>query len=251
MALDGTPLAKASCMAYVIDRDLVNRAISGDKDAEGLLVSMVRPHVERQLLRYPVTDEDRRDLLQTTLMTVVRRLDSFRAESSFSTWLFRVTANEALMLMRSQRRQRRRVTDALDWDDVAALPAQDDTMLDGETLVANQERDERVREALASLPEEYRDVVSLHYHMELGLQEIADKLELTESAVRSRLHRARTRLRMLLANTPVGREAVLEASLARRPDSTRALEAADSAEAPASTRTATAARSSRPALRAA
>jgi len=225
-------------MAYVIDRDLVNRATAGEKDAQGLLVSLVRPHVERQLLRYPVTEEDRRDLLQTTLMTVVRRLDSFRAESSFSTWLFRVTANEALMLMRSQRRQRRRVTDALDWDDVAAIPADDDAMLDGETVAANQERDERVRDALASLPEEYRDVVSLHYHMELGLQEIADKLDLTESAVRSRLHRARTRLRMLLANTPVGREALAEAALAPRSETNIVVE-----RAPESSR--------RPALRAA
>ena len=217
---DGTALASTVGMAYVIDRDLVNRATSGDRAAQGLLVSLVRPHVERQLLRYPVTDEDRRDLLQTTLMTVVRRLDTFRAESSFSTWLFRVTANEALMLMRSQRRLRRRVTDALDWDDVAALPALDDTTPDGETAAANKERDERVRDALASLPEEYRDVVALHYHMELGLQEIADKLDLTESAVRSRLHRARTRLRMQLANTPVGREALAEASLAQRLDVT-------------------------------
>jgi RNA polymerase sigma-70 factor (ECF subfamily) len=234
----GTALAEVPRMAYVIDRDLVNRATAGEKDAQGLLVSLVRPHVERQLLRYPVTEEDRRDLLQTTLMTVVRRLDSFRAESSFSTWLFRVTANEALMLMRSQRRQRRRVTDALDWDDVAAIPADDDAMLDGETVAANQERDERVRDALASLPEEYRDVVSLHYHMELGLQEIADKLELTESAVRSRLHRARTRLRMLLANTPVGREALAEAALSPRSETNIIVE-----RAPESSR--------RPALRAA
>jgi RNA polymerase sigma-70 factor (ECF subfamily) len=238
-------------MAYVIDRDLVIRATSGSKEAQSLLVSLVRPHVERQLLRYPVTEEDRRDLLQTTLMTVVRRLDSFRAESSFSTWLFRVTANEALMLMRSQRRLRRRVTDALDWDEVVAIPAEDDTSLDGETHAANQERDARVREALASLPEEYRDVVALHYHMELGLQEIADKLDLTESAVRSRLHRARTRLRMLLANTAVGREALVEAMEAV-PPSARNAAALDSApeSAPQSTPMPSAP-ASRPALRAA
>ncbi len=241
----GTVLAVAPRMAYVIDRDLVNRATAGDKSAQGLLVSMVRPHVERQLLRYPVTDEDRRDLLQTTLMTVVRRLDTFRAESSFSTWLFRVTANEALMLMRSQRRQRRRVTDTLDWDEITALPALDDAAPDGETAAANQERDERVRDALASLPDEYRDVVSLHYHMELGLQEIADKLDLTESAVRSRLHRARTRLRMLLANTPVGREALAEASLSVRVDPMRAEPVPQSQRAPSSGHV------SRPALRAA
>ena len=154
-----------------------------------------------------MSDEDRRDLLQTTLFTVVRRLNTFRAESSFSTWLFRVTANEALMLMRSQRRLRKRVTDSIAWEDLASMPVADEAQ-DGESLVSDAQRDARVREALATLPEEYKNVVSLHYNMDLGLQEIADRLSLTESAVRSRLHRARTRLRTLLENTAVGREAM-------------------------------------------
>ena len=85
------------------------------------IVSTLSPHVEKQLQRYPVSDEDRRDLLQCTLVQVVRRLGSFRGDSSFSTWLFRVTANEALMMMRSQRRLRARVTFGHDLDDLAAL----------------------------------------------------------------------------------------------------------------------------------
>src|SRR5262252_7515417 len=73
------------------------------------LVRQIIPHIERQLLRYPVSAEDRRDLLQSTLLQVVRAVGSFRGESSFSTWLFRVTANEAYMLIRSQRREHARV----------------------------------------------------------------------------------------------------------------------------------------------
>jgi RNA polymerase sigma-70 factor (ECF subfamily) len=198
-------------MAYTLDRTILDRALAGDRTAQNQLLTDLKPHVERQLLRYPVSDEDRRDLLQSTLLQVVRRLDTFRAESSFSTWLFRVTANEALMLMRSQRRLRKRVSDTLAFDDLASLPVADDAARDGESLVADAERDARVREALDTLPHEYRNVVALHYGMELGLQEIADRLEVTESAVRSRLHRARTRLRSLLENTPVGQDALLEA----------------------------------------
>jgi RNA polymerase sigma-70 factor (ECF subfamily) len=73
--------------------------------------------------------------------------------------------------------------------------------------IARKERDREVRRALAELPEDYRDVVSLHYEDDLGLQEIADRLDLTESAVRSRLHRARSVLRVLLENTPTGMDA--------------------------------------------
>jgi RNA polymerase sigma-70 factor, ECF subfamily len=186
-------------MAFAIASDILDRAVSGDSAALDHVLRMIRPHVERQLLRYPVSDEDRRDLLQATLMQIVRRLGSFRAESSFSTWLFRVTANEALMLMRSRRRHRARVVEGLDWEELATLPSMNDNeVTQVDVGVEHRERDARVRDALKELPADYRDVVVAHYHLDLGLQEIADKLAITESAVRSRLHRARTRLRSLL-----------------------------------------------------
>jgi len=191
-------------MAFAIASEILESAVSGDTAALDHVLRMIRPHVERQLLRYPVSDEDRRDLLQATLMQIVRRLGSFRAESSFSTWLFRVTANEALMLMRSRRRHRARVVEGLDWEELATLPSMNDnevTLVD--VGVEHRERDARVRDALKELPADYRDVVVAHYHLDLGLQEIADKLAITESAVRSRLHRARTRLRSLLENDEV------------------------------------------------
>lgn len=191
-------------MAFAIERDILDNAVSGDTAALDHVLRMIKPHVERQLLRYPVSDEDRRDLLQATLMQIVRRLGSFRAESSFSTWLFRVTANEALMLMRSRRRHRARVVEGLEWEELAALPSVNDTeLVQIDAGAQNRERDALVRDALKSLPEDYRDVVVAHYHMDLGLQEIADKLAITESAVRSRLHRARSRLRTLLERDEV------------------------------------------------
>ena len=195
-------------MAFMLDKSLFDKATHGDTHAMNTLVAMLRPHIEKQLLRYPVAEEDRRDLLQATLMQIVRRLGSFRGDSSFSTWLFRVTANEALMMMRSQRRHRARLVEGLDLEDLGSLPAANDAAAEGrsDAMAATAERDETVRNALAELPEDYRDVVVAHYHMDLGLQEIADRFRLTESAVRSRLHRARTRLRSLLEGTPAALE---------------------------------------------
>jgi|HubBroStandDraft_2_1064218.scaffolds.fasta_scaffold182372_2 RNA polymerase sigma-70 factor (ECF subfamily) len=200
-------------MAFGLDRTLFDRAVHGETQALNVVVTSLRPHVERQLLRYPVAEEDRHDLLQATLLQVVRRLGSFRGDSSFSTWLFRVTANEALMLMRSQRRHRARLVEGLDFEDLAALPAVNDGEGEGrsDSFAANEERDARVRSAMEALPEDYRKVVFAHYHLDLGLQEIADKFDLSESAVRSRLHRARTRLRTLLEGSPIAEEAREEA----------------------------------------
>jgi RNA polymerase sigma-70 factor (ECF subfamily) len=191
-------------MSFAIHRNLLDRAVAGEPAALNQLVAQLRPHVEKQLLRYPVADEDRRDLLQATLMQVIRRVGSFRGDSSFSTWLFRVTANEALMMMRSQRRHRARVLEGLDLEELAALPAANDAHEErADVNAAARERDAFVRQALAELPDDYRRVVTLHYEDDLPLQEIADRLDVSESAVRSRLHRARSRLRSILSQSPL------------------------------------------------
>jgi RNA polymerase sigma-70 factor (ECF subfamily) len=195
-------------MAFSIDKSTLQKAANGDSAALGALVTIVMPHIEKQLLRYPLTDEDRRDLLQATLMQIVRRVGSFRGDSSFSTWLFRVTANEALMMMRSQRRHRARLVEGLELEELGSLPAANDGAGTQQADVSAEvsERDAGVRRALAELPAEYRDVVALHYTQDLGLHEIAARLATTESAVRSRLHRARSRLREILERGPLGQE---------------------------------------------
>ena len=185
--------------------DLIESVKNGDRDSLDALTRMIRPHVERQLARYPVSDEDRLDLVQSTLLQVIRRIRSFRGDSSFTTWLFRVTANEALMLMRSQRRQRARFVGGLDLEDLSVLPTMRGPLLEDDAA-SLAERERFVRLALGELPNDYRDVVMAHYHEDLGLQEIAQKLAVSESAVRSRLHRARLRLRAILNSTAYGRE---------------------------------------------
>jgi RNA polymerase sigma-70 factor (ECF subfamily) len=195
-------------MAFSIDPSTLELAASGDPHALRGLVTLLQPRIEKQLLRYPLADEDRRDLVQATLMQIIRRVGSFRGDSSFSTWLFRVTANEALMMMRSQRRHRARLVEGLDLEDLGSLPAANDALDDqrADSSVVTSERDARVRQALEELPAGYRDVVALHYHQDLGLHEIAARLSTTESAVRSRLHRARSRLRAILERGAVGQE---------------------------------------------
>jgi RNA polymerase sigma-70 factor (ECF subfamily) len=184
------------------DTDLIARAQTGDDAALDALISQIRPYVSRQLLRYPVSEEDRSDLLQTALLQVVRRIQQFRGDSSFATWLFRVTANEALMLMRRQRRLRARLVLGLDLEDLGSLGAarQPDELPTDEGRHA--ESASQLRSALAALPEDDRRIVVAHYHEDRGLQEIAAHLSVTESAVRSRLHRARSRLRAILAHVP-------------------------------------------------
>ena len=136
-----------------------------------------------------------------TLLQVVRRLASFRGDASFATWLFRVTANEALMLMRSQRRQRARLVEGSTSRISGGIARLARRATTGNEARARTEWKIVLRKALAEFPEDYRHIVVAHYQEDQGLQEIADQLRVTESAVRSRLHRARSRLRAILENT--------------------------------------------------
>jgi RNA polymerase sigma-70 factor (ECF subfamily) len=184
----------------------ISQAQQGDREALGQLSTFVRPLIERQVTRYPLTDEDKRDVVQSAMMQVVRKIESFRGQASFTTWLFRVTANEALMLMRSQRRHRTRIVQGIETDDLDEL--QLGTESGADELSIEQEREEQVRSALSQLPSHYRDVVTAHYHNDLGLHEIAARLSVTESTVRSRLHRARLRLKSLMNVSLEGAEAM-------------------------------------------
>ncbi len=184
------------------DRELVERAMTGDRTALSTLLQRYKPIVTRHLQRYPVDDADRKDLLQEAMLQVVRKLHTFRGDAQFSTWLYRVTANAALMKMRSERRRRATSLD----DSNAELEAQPIAPPGGEWAENAQSRLEhcqlnvRLERALAQLPEGYREVVIEHYLEGRTLQGVADNLGTTESAVRSRLHRARASLRRMLAD---------------------------------------------------
>ena len=180
---------------------VIRLAQNGNRDALEQLITAIRPLIQRQLIRYPVTEEDREDLLQTTSLQVVRKIGSFRGDSSFSTWLFRVTANEALMLMRAQRRHRTRLVEGLEDDELDAITH--DAHGVQEPFGEEHDRARHLRSAFATLPKTYQSVVEAHYGQDLGLQEIAQRFNMTEASVRSRLHRARARLRDVMAEQRV------------------------------------------------
>ncbi len=190
-------------MAFSIDKvDASHKLPAAIAPRSSQLVTRLRPHIEKQLLRYPLSDEDRHDLVQSTLMQIIRRVGSFRGDSSFSTWLFRVTANEALMLMRSQRRHRARLVEGLDLEDLGSLPAANDGP---RVRPGRRGRRSRASATRAFAPRSTSSPPSTATSSRStttrtsGLQEIADRLGATESAVRSRLHRARSRLRAILS----------------------------------------------------
>lgn len=203
---DATPTAQP--LSALSDRELVNRAMAGAQDALSSLLQRYRPVVMRHLQRYPVDDADRKDLMQEAMLQVVRKLHTFRGDAQFSTWLYRVTANAALMKMRSERRRRSTSLDDANPEEngMPLAVAGGEWAERADKRMESHQLNVRLERALAELPRGYREVVIEHYIEGKPLQGVADNLGTTESAVRSRLHRARASLRRMLGDlgAPVG-----------------------------------------------
>lgn len=147
-------------------------------------------------------DADAEDVTQDVLLQVVRKLDSFRGESQIATWLHRVTVNAALA-HRAKRatRQKRETGDADDDRLEGAAPDADvkrwNVLPDEPVLAAEQQA--IIERAIRELPEPFRDVYLLADVEGLPNADIGNMLGLSVAAVKSRLHRARMRMRDLLA----------------------------------------------------
>jgi len=156
-------------------------------------------HLARRLLGNAT---DAEDVTQDVFLQVIRKLPTFRGEAAFSTWLYRITVNAALAY-----RRKRALGEA------APLPElPEDFREDGNHRgpvrpwmsrpnhqALEREAHQLIEEAIAGLPESYRDVYVLADVEELPNAEIAGMLGLSVAAVKSRLHRARLLMRKALA----------------------------------------------------
>jgi RNA polymerase sigma-70 factor (ECF subfamily) len=180
------------------DSELVARLKSGDDTAFEAVVRMHGGRLLSVARRLLGNDEDARDTVQEAFLRAYKAIHTFEARAQLSTWLHRIVVNTALM---SLRRRRRQPTESLD----DLLP---NFVSDGHQAVASRdwsdallERKETaalVREAIAKLPDQYREVLVLRDIEDRDTAEAAELLGTTPNAVKVRLHRARQALRTLL-----------------------------------------------------
>jgi RNA polymerase sigma-70 factor (ECF subfamily) len=175
------------------DIELVNRWKNGDDAAFEQLVKRHEQLVFRLLMRMMGNREEAEDVAQETFLSLHRHGRRFRAESRFSTFVYRVAANAALNRRRSLGRGRARlqklqVRNAAG-DDLPTSPR------NPEDATAGAELSGRVREALQALTPSLRMPVILYDIEGLSYGEIAKVLGVAEGTVKSRIHRARKALR--------------------------------------------------------
>lgn len=186
------------------DEDLALRAAAGEEAAFERLVARYQARAYRLAYRVAGAEGDAQDAVQDAFLQVFRKLATFRGQSRFSTWLFRIVTNAALM---QRRRRSRRPAESLEaclprFDESGlhlGLPAQLAAPAHVEERLDRRLLAEKALEGLDRLPDAYRTPFILRDLEEMPTAEVAQVLGLEAAAVRQRVHRARLMLRGYLA----------------------------------------------------
>jgi len=189
------------------DLILVERIQSGDQEAFGLLVSKYQRKLLRLVMRFVRDPAEAEDVTQEAFIKAYRALPSFRGESAFYTWLYRIGVNTAKNWLVANARRMPTVSDITDEDgdgiDDSGLLRDDQTP---DRILLSKQIGATVDAAMDALPEDLRTAITLREIDGLSYEEIALVMDCPIGTVRSRIFRARdaiaARLKPLLDTAP-------------------------------------------------
>jgi RNA polymerase sigma-70 factor (ECF subfamily) len=174
---------------------------SGDRAEFARFVDAFSAQIYRVALRILSDPQDAEDVLQETFLKAYRSLPEFEGRSSLSTWLYRIAVNEALMLTRRRRPDSVSIDEPGETEEGETEPLQiTDWCCLPENELLSAEGRSFLDQAIDRLPETLRVVFVLRDIQGLSIKETAESLDLSETAVKTRLLRARLNLRNQLSN---------------------------------------------------
>lgn len=173
---------------------------NGDRTEFARLVESYDTPIYRLALKMLANEQDAEDVLQTTFLKAFQHIRDFEGRSSLSTWLYRIAVNEALMLLRRKGPEISMDADPEDAEGEMPMPKQftDWSYLPEQEFISTEVKKQLDR-AIQKLPEKLRLVFLLRDIEGLSIKETSETLNLTETAVKTRLLRARLQLRELLS----------------------------------------------------
>ena len=172
------------------DPQLIEKTLAGESAAFGQLVLKYQDRLYNTVMHVSGNAEDARDVVQNAFVQAYVKLSTFKGNSAFYTWLYRIAFNEAISQKRKQRStlsvEYARETSGIEPENNEAGPHE---------ILEMDERRCQVRQAIGELNEEYRAVLVLREIDGCCYDTIAEILDLPNGTVRSRLHRARLQLK--------------------------------------------------------
>jgi RNA polymerase sigma factor (sigma-70 family) len=188
-------------LADQADDLLVRASLAGDLEAYDELVRRYQQRVYTTIYNMTANHEDANDLVQEAFIRGFQALNSFKGDSSFYTWVYRIAVNKTLNFLKSRKNKQAMSLNDLDLNaendpDLVALVSENTPRRD----LALSELQEKLNEALLKLSEPHRMVVVLHDVQGVSHEEIARMLDCNIGTVRSRLFYARQQLQSHLAH---------------------------------------------------
>jgi RNA polymerase sigma-70 factor, ECF subfamily len=207
------PLSTEDWAARDAEREIVVQAQNGSADAFERLVERYGTRIFRLAQNITRHRQDAEDVVQNAFVQAFKSLPNFRGDASFYTWLRRITVNEALTKLRRRRPNEVSIDEPVEVDD-AFIPREiEDWGPNPEQSYSQQELRMILDTTISELEPGYRMVFQLRDIEGLSTEEVAEMLDLTSSAVKTRLQRARMKLRNSLDKyfRPVGSNASVPA----------------------------------------
>lgn len=185
-----------------VQQDLDIEALkNGDRTEFAKLVDGYSAQIYRLALKITGNEQDAEDVLQQTFINTFKHIRNFEGRSALSTWIYRVASNEALMVLR---RDKKEISIDQEPDEDSEEIAKPMELADWSRLPESEfqtaEANLMLNEAIAKLPIKLRTVFVMRDMEGLSIRETAQALEITETAVKTRLLRARLNLREQLAH---------------------------------------------------
>jgi RNA polymerase sigma-70 factor, ECF subfamily len=181
------------------DKTLIKEILKGKEDSFTILIQRYEQQVSKVSRRFFKTKEDQVDFQQEVYIRVYEKLQSFRFESPFSIWLYKITYNLALNKIKSLKRNK---TD-LFVEEWSLYNNPNHQLTYEQSLVKNVEKKEMVDHLLSNLsdlPNNQRIALELFYFDELSLKDIAGVMDFNLNTVKSHIHRAKESLRKKMKN---------------------------------------------------
>ena len=181
----------------ITDETLVTKVLQGETEAFAFIVDRYKVQIYNLMYRFGDTSEDAADMTQEVFCKAFERLNQYQKRNQFFSWLYTLALNHARdWTKKKNSRQRSLARFSAEFGKNEASPVHF-------SLEANQEKDSLFK-ALATLPDDRREMVLLRYRHERSIRELAEIFKISESAVKMRLHRALEDLRSILKKTDNG-----------------------------------------------
>jgi len=179
-------------MDSLSDDKLVKLVLDGETEAFEVLITRYEKQIYGLAYRLTNNKHEAQDLGQEAFIKIYQSLNKYDQERPFFSWMYKVAVNQCYSILRRKKEMETPLDSVLEF-----MPSEKEESFSPELYVLQEENKERIRQALNQLPDKYKMALILRFMEEMSYQDIAEAMEISLSAVESRIHRGKKLLHQI------------------------------------------------------